>query len=343
MIKWGGLVVSTQPFDKMLELCRCLEEWSFSSFWYPDEKFYRDCYIGLALAASQTKRIRMGPCVTDPYSRHPIQTAVSIGSLAEVAPGRVILGMGAGGRGLAEIGVQQERPAVAIREAVEIIRQLLAGEVVEYYGETRQLKKIPLDFLPPQNIPIMIATGHGKFVQQLAGEIADIVMLANFASVDTITKGIQQVEKGAIKAGRTLKEMELIARIDVAVANDGTLARKAVAPRILSALRSSYPNLNYFDVLPDFELPSRLIQAMKKKDHQTKLFYANPEHSAPLIPEILTENLACAGTPQEVAGRLREIIKLGVFTEITVSLITTEGQSLTDAFRVFAEKVIPIV
>lgn len=341
MINWGGLVLSNQSYSEMLDLARCLDEWGFTSFWYPDEKFYRDCYIGLALAASQTSHIRLGPCVTDPYSHHPIQIAVSIGSLAEIAPGRVVLGIGAGGRGLVELGLRQNRPATAIRESVEIVRRLLAGESVDYSGQVLALKNLPLDFQPPPNIPIMIATGHGPYVQLLSGEIADIVMLANYASPETIIIATRQVEKGASKVNRTISEIEMIARLDVAIAEDAEQARKAVTPRILSALRSSYPTLNYLDVLPEFELPSRLIQVMQKKDHKTKSYYANPENSAPLIPSILTEHLAVAGTPAEVAVRLRSIIALGIFTEITISPVVCPGQTQEQVFRTFTEKVIP--
>ena len=111
-MNWGALVVSTQPYNELMELVQFLEQNGFSSFWYPDEKYYRDCYIGLALAAIQTSKLRLGPCVTDPYLRHPIQTAVSIGSLAELAIGRVCLGIGAGGRGLSQCGDRKIRRRV---------------------------------------------------------------------------------------------------------------------------------------------------------------------------------------------------------------------------------------
>lgn len=118
MVSLGVLIDPILPPNELVDLARRVESWGVSSFWYPDEKFFRECYIGLALVASHTRRMRLGPCVTDPFSRHPIQTAAAIGTLAEVAPGRVWLGVGAGGRGLKEMGLQPQKPAVAIREMI---------------------------------------------------------------------------------------------------------------------------------------------------------------------------------------------------------------------------------
>lgn len=341
MITWGGLVLSNQPFDDLRLIASNLEKWGFSSFWYPDEKYFRDCYIGLTLAAMNSSTIRLGPCVTNPFSQHPIQIAASIGSLAEIAPQRVVLGIGAGGRGLSEIGIQQNRPAVALRETVDIVKRLLLGEKVNYLGQIFKLENLPLDFSTPHKIPIMIATGHGPYVQMLAGEVADIVMLANYCSTGTIIKGLKQVEKGAKKAKRSFGQFELIGRFDIAISENSLLARKAVTPRILSILRSSYPNLNYLENLPDFDISAHLINALKIKDHKTKTFYSNQENSARIIPDVLIDNFAIAGTPDEVADKLNEIIQLGIFNEITISPSLIQDQTMIEAFELFSKKVIP--
>jgi 5,10-methylenetetrahydromethanopterin reductase len=291
--------------------------------------------------ASNTSRIRLGPCITDPYSRHPIITAVAIGSLAELAPDRVWLGIGAGGRGLAEIGITQPRPAVAIREAVNVIRSLLDGQSVDYRGEIILLKDRPLDFKPPTGIKIMIGTGHGRIVQQLAGEIADAVMLANYAVPETIQKGLQNVEKGASKAGRRLADCYLISRVDVAIHEDGAIAKAAVAPKILSALRASYPDLSYLDDLPEFQLSSRLIEALKKKDYQSRMYYANPANSTALIPATLTRNLAVAGTPEEVKNQMLQIIAMDRFHEIAIRPVLCPEQGILSMLSLFQKAVVP--
>jgi 5,10-methylenetetrahydromethanopterin reductase len=255
-MEFGGLVDPSISAAVLCELSQSVEAWGYSHFWYPDEKFFRECYIGLALVATHTHRLQFGPCVTDPYSRHPIMTAAAVATLAELAPDRVWLGLGPGGRGLAARGIDPVRPARALREAVTIIRGLLAGETVDFQGEVISLHERPLDFRPPTGIRIMIGTGHGRFIQQLAGEVADSVMLANYASPETIESALGWVSKGAKRSGRTLADTHLISRVGVAVHADRSVARAAVAPKILSALRASCPALNYLDDLPAFDLSS---------------------------------------------------------------------------------------
>lgn len=339
-MEFGVLVDPVITAAELIELAQSLEEWGYTHFWYPDEKFFRECYIGLTLVAAHTKTLQLGPCVTDPYSRHPIMTAAAIATLSEVAPGRTWLGLGAGGRGLSEIGIKQERPAKAIREAITVIRGLLRGESVDFQGEIIQLQNRPLDFEPTDNVRIMIGTGHGRFIQQLAGEVADSAMLANYASPQAIRKGLEWIEKGAQKAGRTLADVHLISRVDVAIHSDRAAARRAVAPKVLSAVRSSYPELNYLEDIPPFEMTSEFVRVLGRKDYATKTFYANPAHSAPLIPPALIDHLAVAGTPDEVSQRLQAIAELGI-NQITIRAVPCEGQTMSESLAFIASQVLP--
>lgn len=339
-MEFGVLVDPVVGPAELVDLAQRAEEWGYTYFWYPDEKFFRECYVGLTLVAAHTRRLKLGPCVTDPYSRHPIMTAAAIATLAEIAPGRVWLGLGAGGRGLREMGLAQTRPARALREAIEIIRGLLAGESVSYQGEVISLENRPLDFVPASPVPIMIGTGHGRHIQQLAGELADAAMLANYASPEAIGKGLSFVEQGAAKAGRKLHEIHLISRVDVAVHADGREARKALAPKVLSAVRASYPDLNYLDDLPPFEMTSTFLSILNKKDYQTKSYYAVPHHSAPLVPDALIDHLGVAGTLEEVAAKLQAIGALG-FNQITIRAVPAHGQTMSECLRLISESVLP--
>lgn len=339
-MEFGVLVDPVVGPAELVDLAQQAEEWGYTYFWYPDEKFFRECYVGLTLVAANTRRLKLGPCVTDPYSRHPIMTAAAVATLAEIAPGRVWLGLGAGGRGLREMGLAQTRPARALREAIEIIRGLMSGESVTYQGEVISLENRPLDFVPSGPVPIMIGTGHGRHIQQLAGEIADAAMLANYASPAAIGKGLSFVEQGAAKVGRKLREIHLISRVDVAVHPDSREARKALAPKVLSAVRASYPDLNYLDDLPPFEMSSAFLSILNKKDHHTKSYYAVPDHSAPLVPDALIDHLGVAGTPEEVAVRLQALGALG-FNQITIRAVPAHGQTMPECLRLVSESVLP--
>ncbi len=330
MVKLGALISPKHSPKKLIDIAEHLEKLSINSFWYPDEKFFRDSYIGLTLVCTHTKSIRCGICVTDPYSRHPIMTAASIASLAEIAPGRVWLGIGAGGRGFSAMGIDREKPVVAIREAVAIIRKLLAGECVEYNGEVITLIQRSLDFSPPPEIKILIATGYGKLIKRLAGEIADAVMLANVTSEAGIMAGVKQIKIGAQKAGRRLKDFELISRIDVSVNENEKLAKAAIAPKILSTLRASYPKLTYLDHMDNVELSTELINVLEQRDYISRSYYANPKHSAHLISDPLYDHFAIAGTPDYVKNRLQELVSLELFTEIAINPIASGDQNILE-------------
>ena len=115
----------------------------------------------LADVAERATRMALGPCVTDPYSRHPALTAAAIGTVDELADGRAILGIGAGASGFSAMGMTREGPATAIREAIALIRRLLAGERVTQEGQiVRALRVSQLDFPARASIPVYIA-GRG--------------------------------------------------------------------------------------------------------------------------------------------------------------------------------------
>ena len=118
---------------------RLAEACGFDAVWIADERFYREAYSVLAQVASATDRIRLGPCVTDPFARHPALTAMAIATLDEISAGRAVLGLGAGVSGFAELGIRPLRPPRAIREAIGLIRALLRGELTGA-GLWRELK-----------------------------------------------------------------------------------------------------------------------------------------------------------------------------------------------------------
>jgi len=342
-MQFGALIEPLYKPQELAVVAQRVEQLGFSSFWYPDEKFFRDPYVGLTLAAHHTQRMDVGVCVTDPYSRHPIMTAQAIASLAEVAPGRTWLGLGAGGRGFTAMGINRERPAVALREAVQVIRRLLAGETVDYRGDVISLIDRKLDFEPTEGVSIMIATGSGRLVQRLAGEIGDAAMLANYATPQALKNGLDRIEEGARRAGRAIGDFRLISRVDVALHEDRASARKAVAPVVLSDFRSSFPALAYLDDLPEFKLSSGFLNLLKRKDYRTRSQYRDPEHSASLVPEALVDHMSIAGTPQEVKDRIRAIIDMGVFDEITIHPVPCKDQTLLECLSMLSKILKPFL
>src|SRR5690349_20965282 len=111
----GVLLFAEYPADQLVELGRLSEELGYTYFWYTDIRFSRECYVGLTAVAAVTKKILLGTGVSDPYSRHPANSAAAIASLDEFSRGRAMLGLGTGGQGFRELAIEQKLPVAALR------------------------------------------------------------------------------------------------------------------------------------------------------------------------------------------------------------------------------------
>ena len=103
------LVLGDAPIEQLVGRVKLAEASNFDTVWLADERFFREVYSCLALFAANTCRVALGPCVTDPFARHPALTAMAIATLDEIAGGRAVLGLGAGISGFAELGIRLRR------------------------------------------------------------------------------------------------------------------------------------------------------------------------------------------------------------------------------------------
>jgi 5,10-methylenetetrahydromethanopterin reductase len=140
----GVLMLGDAPVPTLLKRACLVEAIGYDAVWLADERFYREVYSCLTLFAGHTSKLRLGPCVTDPVSRHPALTAMAIATLDEVSGKRAILGIGAGISGFAELGIKRRKPARAIRETIELVRALLRGDSVDYHGAVIDLHQSTL-------------------------------------------------------------------------------------------------------------------------------------------------------------------------------------------------------
>jgi len=338
-MRMGLLLLGQHAPNELVWLAKQSEELGYDYFWYADEKFYRDPYIGLTLVALNTHRIRLGVCVTDPYSRHPALAAMANASLAEIAPGRVVLGFGAGGSGFPQMGIRQEKPVVALREGIEIIRRLFMGETVEYEGLVLSLKSGRLEFDLPEQVPIHIGT-MSKLNLQLAGEIADGVMIGGYASSGGIQQSMQYVRQGARRAGRDLREIEISSRVNLCIAEDRRIALETVKPMVNLSLWLAYPNFErFFDydpTNPAWHLSEEHLKVLEARD------YNKVVPAAHLVPDALVPYRALIGRIEQVAQQAYAIAEMGI-KQITIFPMPSANNSIADQVRMFAEDVMPVV
>jgi 5,10-methylenetetrahydromethanopterin reductase len=228
------LLLGDMPVAQLAERARLAKANGYCTVWVADERFYREVYSCLGQIAAHTSSVLLGPCVTDPFARHPALTAMAMATLDEISGGRAILGIGAGISGFAELGIERKKPARAIREAIQVIRALLCGETVDCRGEVIALNHGRLSFAPPRSeIPVYVAS-NAPLGQRVAAEIADGVIMEACASAAEVRAFRAAVEGAARKAGRDPQAIRIITRLNICIAADGRVAGYLGAGRLRS-------------------------------------------------------------------------------------------------------------
>lgn len=184
--------IRVPPCDRVSAVVDCIsraEELGFASAWIPDSPLlWRDTLAVLILAAERTERITLATCVTNTSVRHPVVLAAAATTIAELAPGRVMLGLGAGGSALRHLG----RRAIGnrqLREDLTMVRALMAGETVAMGEEQGRL------WAPVGTVPLLLsATGPRNLA--LAGELADGVILPAGLRTDQVVEALSRVASG---------------------------------------------------------------------------------------------------------------------------------------------------
>lgn len=315
----GVLHLGNRPATEIGSLARRIEELGYDALWIADEKFYRDPFISLTLAAMATTHLRLGTGVTEPYARHPALIAMAMATLAELCPGRCVIGLGAGGSGFPPMGVQRRQPTRVLAEAVAILRGLLAGDRVTLDGQVLHFHEGSLNF-QAEPLPIYLAA-RGQRMLRTAGGIADGVIMAPFASVEALSHARELVLKGAREAMRSDDGPRLVARVDVCVAQRREVARRAVRYFVALPLWVSYPDWSYAEAL-GIALPTSLRSLIARRD------YGDIAAAGELLPETMLDHFAVAGTEDVVAAQLAQIAE--VVDEVIVHPVPSPDRD-TDA------------
>jgi 5,10-methylenetetrahydromethanopterin reductase len=195
--------------QEMIELAQLADTSGMESIWMSDHLCFRDSFTtSMALLAS-TKRIKVAPAPMSPYSRQPIISAMSIATMEEFAPGRVIASPGTGNAAaLKEAGIESPRPLKTMREYVEILRRFLSGETVNFHGEMFQVNGAKMGFVPSTAIQMYLTAVRPKMLQ-LAGEIGDGALLSAGCAPGYIARCVGEIKKGAEKTGKSLADRDV--------------------------------------------------------------------------------------------------------------------------------------
>nr|WP_232372560.1 LLM class flavin-dependent oxidoreductase [Acuticoccus mangrovi] len=166
-----------------VRLACAAEAAGFASVWFAENAFARGILPAAAACAAATSRIAINAGVFNPYSRHPTMMAMEIAALDELAGGRVGLGLGSGiAAATRRLAIDPDKPLPALRDALAIVRGLLAGETVDHAGDHFSARGVALECPARADLPIYLA-GRGRLTVKFAGEAADGLIVSNMCTV----------------------------------------------------------------------------------------------------------------------------------------------------------------
>ncbi|MCI0548375.1 MAG: LLM class flavin-dependent oxidoreductase [Candidatus Rokubacteria bacterium] len=328
-LRTGLLMLPARPPAQLAELAALAESAGYDDFWLADERFFREVYACLTACALRTRRIRLGPCVTDPYSRHPALTAMAIATLDEVSDRRALLGLGAGVSGFRELGVDASRSATAIREAVELIRALLAGQTVTVKGREVSFADGRLDFAAPRaDLPIFVASQRAAG-SRVAGRVSDGAIMQGALAEPIVRAWRETVHGAAREAGRDPARVDLVARLNACVHDDRAAARDVMRPTIVRTLSAERPDFLTF-ATAGLALPAAL------RERVLALPYTHDPAPlravAPLVPDDFVDACTLAGPPEVIAPELVRLARSGI-AEVVIYPLAVDGRVETTIER----------
>jgi 5,10-methylenetetrahydromethanopterin reductase len=317
------------PIRDGMHYARLAEEAGFEAVWQAESRLVREATIPLAAFAAVTDRIKLGSGVVSMWVRNPAFLAATFSTLDDLAPGRVILGIGAWWDPLAtKVGVSRKRPLRAMREVVETVRALLAGETVTYKGEFVQLDDVELDYVHQARgakaVPIVIGA-TGDQMLRLAGEIADGVLLNYLVSPSYNQRALGLLAEGAARAGRALDDVDRPQLVVCSMDEDRTSALDAA--RLLVA--------QYLGQQPHIMKASGVPADLLEDIGRVMTWPAGPEEvrrAAAVVPDDVVQLITASGTPAECRAKVNEYVEAGCTCPVLYPL-GGDVPAMIEAFR----------
>lgn len=291
-----------------LDYVRYAEQRGFEAVWQAESRLVRDAIVPMAAYAAVTERIKVGSGVINNWTRNIGLLAATFLTLDDLAPNRVICGIGAWWDPLARnVGIDRRKPLLAMRETVEVLRRLWNMERVTFHGEFHHVDGIELDVVhgrrEPRNIPILIGATGDKMMQ-MTGEIADGVVLNYCVPPEYNDKALELLEAGAKRSGRQLQDLDRPQLVVCSVDHDHDKAIDttrelltqylAQQPHIAKASGVSQDVVNQIQSILGWPATHEQIQRAKH-----------------LVPEELILHISASGTPDEARAKVEEYRRHG--------------------------------
>lgn len=284
------------------------EQRGFEAVWQAESRLVRDAIVPMAAFAAVTSRIKIGSGVINNWTRNIGLLAATFLTLDDLAPDRIICGLGAWWDPLARnVGIERKKPLKAMRETIEVMKRLLNMERITFHGEFHHVDSIELDVVhgrrEPRNVPIFIGATH-MGMMELAGEIADGVVLNYCVPPEYNSEALKHIEIGAKKAGRTLDDIDRPQLIVCSVDYDHHRAVQGAKELITQYLAQQPHIAEASGTAPETVKKVQTIlgwPATREQIHEAMQF----------VPDDLIERITASGTPDEVRAKVEEYNRNG--------------------------------
>lgn len=224
------------PAPFVVEVAETLEATGVAQLWVIEDCFYTAGVSLAATALARTESLTVGIGILPAVARNPAVTAMELATLANLAPGRLLAGIGHGiQEWMEQMGARTSSPLTTLDEAITIVRRLLRGETVSSDGVEFTMRDVALD-APPITVPPVLAGVRGPKSLALAGRVADGVVIAEGA-------GPTYVAQSIASAGHP-DRFRVSVFTALAIGDDAREMRRTMAPFVAGIIDGSNPAPN---------------------------------------------------------------------------------------------------
>ena len=315
-MKFGIEFVPQIPLKELVRLVKIAEDVGFEYAWITDHYNNKNVYETLALIASETETIKMGPGVTNPYVRSPAISASAIATIDEISEGRATFGIGPGDKATFDaLGIEWTKPVSTIKAAIADINTLLAGEKTEAGAALGGVKKVQ------DAIPIYMGA-QGPKMLETAGEIADGVLI-NASNPKDYEAAMPMIKKGLAAAGGD-KSFDVGAYTATSIGPDSDAAKNAAKIVVAFIAAGSPPPVIERHGLPE-GFNTKMGDFLAKGDFGGAI--------GAVTDEALDAFSVC-GTPEEFIPKIEGLAEMGVTQYVAGSPV---GKNVEESIKLLGE------
>jgi len=308
---------------------RIAEEQGFNNIWITDHYNNRNVYVTLTHVALWTNKITIGAGVVNPYHISPAVIASSIATIDEISSGRTVLGIGAGDKTtLMDLGIERKNNLAAVRESVEVIRQLWTGKTVKHEGIALNMPNAKLGFKIANILPIYLAA-QGPKMTELAAEIAEGVLI-NASHPQDFIFAEKMLKKGSMKSQRciTPPNFDVGAYTVFSTDKDRDKAIKAAKIPVAYVVAGCIQEvLNRHEI--DQAVSDKIGEYLQK---------GNVSEAKGMVSDQMIDAFAVIGDTDEIIDKVEALKRVGVSQVVVGSPI---GPDITKAIKTIGKNVIP--